>query len=57
MKQIIATLMASAFSPVTFWLGGADLTQRGEELAICFVFAVGAAVATWACPLWKEVRA
>jgi hypothetical protein len=56
MKQIIATLMASAFSPLAFWLGGADLTQRGDELAICFVFAVSAAVATWTIPGWKVVR-
>jgi len=57
MKQIIVTLLTAAFWPFTFWLAGTDLTQRGESLAICFIFTVGSTAMTWDCPWWKEVRA
>jgi hypothetical protein len=57
MKRKVVTLLTAAFWPLTFWIAGTDLMQRGNDVAICFMVAVGSTVLMWICPVWDKVRA
>ena len=52
-KRIIATLLAAAWFPTAFWLGGVDLTARSFLTALCFMYSCSAAIFVYTLS-WKD---
>ena len=52
MKRLLASLLAGAYIPLLFWVGGYDFDVRNLEAAVCMIFATFVTLWVYFYPGW-----